>query len=441
MKKPIVVTKLTAADFPAAVRPYWTNAKSKVDSLIQIKGVILAITCYVVLAPRLRVKYYYNYFMSMILLNILAIGPTGKGKTFVNYIVGTILYLLNERDEKERSIEKNYKRENKRKGSNQKKDEEPLWAYRILQKFTLPVAVKLADNIQLRYGDLLPFFLHANETGAFTENKRGSAEFSAVARSAYNMGEKYSRDTLYDGGYNACVDICWNSIICGQEVSLSKYITKDGLLMGDASRHIIFMLGEDLGEEAPRMDYLTNEQQLHVNDAINRLMKETFTDDDKLMPIHEVDMSWINKDVICWCDHQREIINKSGSRAQDSFYGRASESAFRLATMLYHLWGEDPKRQRNVRRCYYYFAQFILDGLMNQWGQQFEAAIPKDKETTINRPTLYDSLSKRFTRTQLCEKINELGISTAARKFIYKWLQKKWIFEVEGEPDTYERIY
>lgn len=441
MKKKVIIKKLTAADFPASVKPFWTNAKSAGDVLIRIKYVIIALICYCALSPRLRVKYYYNLMISMILLNLLIIGPTGKGKSVVRSIVYKILGLFFERDDKERDIENSFKRENKRKGNNQRKDEEPLWAYRILQKFTLPVAVKLADNIRRRYGDLLPFYLYADELGAFTENKRGSVEFSSVARTAYNIGEIYSRDTLYEGGYNARVDICWNSIMCGQDVALSKYINKEGLLMGDASRNIIFRLGEELGEEPPTILPFTAEQDIYISDTVNRLMRETFTDDDKLMPIHEVDMKWINKDVIAWCDQQREIISKSGSRAHDSFYGRASESAFRLATILYHLWGEDPKRQKNVRKCYYYFAQYILDGIMEQWGQQYEAAIPKDKETTIARPTLYDSLPKRFTRTQLCEKIKELGISSAARKFIYIWLQKKWIFEVEGEPDTYEKIY
>ena len=441
MKNYFIVSKLTASDFPAAVKPFWTNAKSAADALISVKYVIIALICYSALSPRLRVKYHYNLTMSMILLNLLCIGPSGKGKKVVHYIVDIILKLFFERDDKERDIENEYKRKNKQKGSNQKKDEEPLWAYRILQKFTLPVAVKLADNIKRRYGDILPFFLYADELGAFTENKRGSAEFPAVSRTAYNMGEIYSRDTLYEGGYNGRVDICWNSIMCGQEVALAKYITKEGLLMGDGSRQIIFSMGEELGEEAPTMKPFTAEQQIFISDAVNRLMKETFTEDDQLQPTHEVDMNWLNKDVVAWCDQQRVIISKSGSHAHDSFYGRSSESAFRLATILYHLWGEDKTKQKKVRKCYYYFAQFILDGLMKRWGKAYESALPKEKEATVGTPTLYDSAPKRFTRTWLTEEITKRELTTTARQFIYKWKQKNWIFEVEGESDTYEKIY
>jgi hypothetical protein len=441
MRKDYMVTELRAGDFAACLRPFWANAKSVSDANISVKLVLIAIVCFTGLAPRLRVKYHYDYNLSMMLLNLLCIGPTGKGKGVVHYIVNLLMRLLMERDEKERAVLAEFKKENRRKGANQKKDEEPLVAIRYLQKFTLPVAVKYCDMIHRKYGDWLPFFLYADELGSFIANKSGNAEFQSVARTAYNLGEIYSRDTLYEGGWNARVDINWSSVMCGQETALAKYINKEGLLLGDASRQIIIKLGEQLGEEAPSIQQFTKEQERCISDAVNRLMLETFTDDDQLQPTHKVDMSWLEKDVVAWCERQREIITKSGSRAHDSFYGRASKSAFIIATMVHHLNGEDPSKQRNVRRIYWYFAQFILDGLMAQWGQQFETALPKDKETQAAKPTLYDVMPKRFSRSQLREKIAEQELGTPARQFLFQWLKRKWIFEVEDQPDTYEKIY
>ena len=440
MKMYYYVSALRLSDFPTCVQPFYANAKCKSDSMINIKAALIAIICYGMLALRLRVKYIYNFFISMILLNLLCIGPSGKGKKIVNFIFNFILKYLLIRDNKERDIENDYKRTQKRKATNAKRDEEPPFAYRILQKFTIPIAVKLIDNIRRRYGDILPFILYGDELGWFTENKKGSNEFPAIARTAYNMGEMYSRDSLYEGGYNARVDICWNSIMCGQDSTLAKYINKEGITAGDPSRQIIIRLGEELGEEAPTMKPFDEEQKRCIYDTVNRLMNETFTDDDQLGAIHEVDMSWLDKDVVAYCDQQREIIAKSGSHALDSFYGRASESAFRIAAICYYLFGEDITKRKNVRRIYWYFAQFILNGQMDQWGKQFEAAIPKDKETIIGRPTLYDMMEHRFTRKMLSERIAQLGIKSAARKFLYKWKDNKWIMEVEGEPDTYERL-
>lgn len=431
--------ELRANDFAIGLREFFTNAKSVGDCLIGIKLILVAVVCCAGLMPRIRVKYKYNYSLSMILLNLLCIAPTGGGKRIVNHIVNMLMKPFLEFDAKEREIWRNYKRNNPPNKKN--KDQEPNVVIRFLQKFTLPIAVKYTDMIRLKLGDVLPFFLYADELGSFIENKKGNSEFTSVARTAYNLGEIYTRDTLYEGGYNGSVDITWNSILCCQPASLAKYITKEGLQLGDGSRHIPIELGGGLGEEPPTLRPFTKEQEQRINDVVNRLMAATFTPDGKLQPIHEVDMSWLFKDIKTWCDHQRDIITKSGSKAHNSFYGRASESAFRIATIDYYLFGEDPAKQKNVRRVYYFFAKFILDILMNLWGQQFEASAPKDKEATIARPTLYDSLPKHFTRKQLCEKIGELGISTAPRKFIYKWTQKKWVFELEDHPDTYEKIY
>ena len=438
----IQVKDLTATDFPLSVRPFFVNAKSKGDVNIGIKLAIVAIVCYCALSPRLRVKYFYDLCLSMLLLNLLCIGPSGKGKRIIGFIVKLLMKIVYNFDDEQRTIYSKWKSENHRRPTNSKGKEEPAVAIRCLQKFTLPIITKYADLINKKYGDILPFFLFAPELGSFIENRRGSADFKGVARTAYDLGEDYRRDTLYDGGHNAAVDINWLSIICGQETVLPKLIDKEGITAGDPSRHILIKIGEGIGDPAPTLKPFTEEQEQIIQDTIHQLWRETFDSDGQLMPIHEVDMHWLDKDVESWCEKQREIISKSGSRAHDSFYSRASTSAFRIATMLYHLWGEQESKRKHVRRCYYYFAQYILNGIMAEWGQQYEAAMPKEKEATIARPTLYDSLGKRFTRQQLSEKIVELGISTPARKFIYKWLtERKWVFEVEGQPDTFEKIY
>ena len=441
MKKNCIVTELRASDFCPCLRPFWTNAKSASDSLIGIKLVLAAIVCYSALMPRLRAKYFYDFCLSMMLLNLLCIAPSGAGKSIVRFIVNFLMRLFIERDDRERAVLSMFRKKNSRRATNRQGDEEPRVSIRYLQKFTLPVVVKYADLTFQKYGDYLPFFIFADELGSFIANKAGNAEFQSVARTAFSSGETYSRDTLYEGGYNARVDITWSSIGCGQPAALAKYISKEGLLLGDASRQILIKLGEQIGEEAPSLRPFTKEEELCINDAVNRLMAETFTPDDQLQPTHEVDMHWLDRDVVAWCDRQREIITKSGSRAHDSFYGRASKSAWVIATTVYHLWGEDPTKQRNVRRIYWYFAQFILDGLMTQWGQQYESALPKDKEAQAKKPTLFDIMPKRFTRAQLREKIVEQELGSPARQFLFQWLKRKWIFEVEGEADCYEKIY
>ncbi|MBR5394921.1 MAG: hypothetical protein IK144_07550 [Bacteroidaceae bacterium] len=437
MKKDYYVKQLTAADLPPAVRPFWTNIEGTLTQKLAVT--LAAIVCYCGLAPRLRVKYVYDHFLSMLLLNLLCVGHSGSGKSLVRWVVNLLMQGQILRDREERSILRDCKDENHCRGGNQRKDHEPLVVIRFLQKFTLPVVTKYADFAYRRYKDWLPFFLFSDEMSTFTENRRNQGDFQAVARSAFSLGETYSRDTLYDGGYNCMVDINWCSVICGQEQSLARYIDKQGVVLGDASRQILVKGDDSLGEEAPIIRPFDEQQERDINGTVGRLMAETYTDDDQLMPTHEVDMHWLDKDVRQWCNQQREIILKTGSRAHDSFYVRASVSAFRIATILYHLWGEKESRHREVRRCYWYFAQYILDGQMAQWGQQYEAAMPRERECVKEKPTLFDVIPKRFTRDMLRETIVKEELSAPARVFIHKWLSKKWICEVEE--NVYEKLY
>lgn len=436
-KKTITVNNLTAGDFPPAVRPFWENVPN--SPKLRLALTLASIVCYCGLSPRLRVKYTFdsNFLCgSMLLLNLLVIGPSGSGKSAIRWAVNMLMNAQILRDTEERRRLREYKEKPKKE---REKTQEPMIVCRFLQKATLPIIVKYADIIHRRYKDWLSFFLYGDELAAFTENRRGNSDFQAVARTAYELGETYSRDTLYNDGYNALVDVLWNSVICGQEQALEKYINKEGVVLGDAGRQILVKLDDRLGEDAPTIRPFSEEQQRAVNQAVDLMMSETFSEDDQLMPIHNVDMDWINRDVKIWCGQIREEVLKTGSRAMDSFYVRSSKSSHRIATMLYHLWGEDASKQKQVRRCYYAFSQMILDAAMEQWGQDYEAAMPKDKDTSAKKATLFDSMPKRWTRDQLRAMVIKEELGTPARIFIHKWMKKKWIYEVEK--DVYEKMY
>lgn len=448
-KKPIIINKLTAGDFPLAVRHIWKNA-SCADENMRLALTLTTIVCYSGLSPRLRAKYVYDFCVDMILLNLICIAASGSGKNLINWLLMRLMKSQIQRDQEERLKMREAKEQqdaevgDKKKG---RKKKEELVAIRFLQKFTLPVAVKYCHFMYRIYGDWMPFFLYGSELGSFTENRRGSSEFQSVARSAFSATEWYSRDTLYQDGYNAMVNLNWCSVLCGQDQALDKYIDKDGVVQGDAGRQILIRLNNNLGEAAPTFKPFTDEQLHDIDATVAKLMAETYTTDNQLMPTHVVDMQWIDKDVERWCNQIREQILKNGSEAMNSFYVRASLSSFRICVMLYHLWGEEnpveegitvEEVQKKVRRCYYFFAQLILDNAMAKWGKTYEAAMPKDEEA-VKKPTLYDAMPKRFSRDMLRDEVRKQQLGTPARQFIFKWLNKKWIYE--AEQDVYEKLY
>lgn len=436
-KKFPTIQDLTPKDFPLVQRIFWTHSPSSMKHI----NVIVVLVCMMALGTRLRVKYYFDMGRSMLAVNMLCIGPSGAGKSVIRWIVQKLMKPLILRDAEERRREQDYRDECKKRGKGKDMPNEPLTVIRYLQSITVPKLVKRADFMVRRYFASLLFFIFTDELATMCGSGRSNRdEYNGVARTAYQEGETYIRETLYQDGYNASVDVNWCSIMCGQDYALDKYIDKAGVMLGDAGRQMIFRL-EDLTDEAPKLTPFSEEEEREIQSVVDRLMNETYTDDDQLCPIHEVDMAWLDKDVRLWCSDQAEQVSKNGSRAQDSFYKRASTSAFRMATMMYYLWNEEKEAQKHVRRFYYAYAQFILDGLMAQWGKKYEQLMPKSEEAEAERPSLYDQLPKRFTRDQLRELIVKLELSAPARVFIHKWLKKKYIFKVEGENEVYEKIF
>ena len=358
--------KFTAEDLHLSVKIFYDNLEAEAP-LQKAGGIIAPIICYQAHAPRLRAHYPFDPEPDWLFCNLIVNGHTGVGKKLITYIVKLLTKDMTELDKLERRLLQQIRDANKTKGSNQEKQQEPLIIIRCLQDFTLPVIASYSDQQERRLGEPIGFFLHSDEVGQICENRKSKLSLQAVARTAFSLTEEYVKDTLYKDGYNASTNIFWNSVICSQQASLDDYITKKGLQCGDGSRQIIVDLGEELAPEAPVFHPLTPDQLQLVDATIEKLNNETFTftNDGKisgLKPTHLIDMSFLHHDIKQWCESQRVKVAKTGSRALEAFYVRASVSAFRLSATLYHLWNEQKEHQDKVRRFYLYFAQHILDG-------------------------------------------------------------------------------
>lgn len=444
--------KYTAEDLPMPVRIIYENLEAGA-SLKKAGGVLTPLICYQTQAPRLRAHYPYDPESDGLFCNLIVNGHTGSGKKLVSYIVKMLTRDMTKLDKMERRLLQTFKELNNRKASNQEKEIEPLVIIRCLQDFTLPVIASYADQQERRLGEPIGFFLHSDEVGQICENRKAKLSLQAVARKAFSLGEEYVKDTLYKDGYNASTNIVWNSVICSQQASLNDYITKKGLQCGDGSRQIIVDIGEELAPEAPVFHPLTPEQQQVVDDTIEKLKNETytFTDDgyiSGLQPTHLIDMSWLYDDIYKWCDRQRILVTKTGSRALEAFYVRASVSAFRLSATLYHLWNEEEEHQEKVRRFYLYFAQHILDGQMAQWGQDYEAGVEKPKENKQPKD-VWAMMPESFTEQQFNEIVAQYNagkekndqIKTCFRQFKYTWCRKKKWAYYEEETKLIHKMY
>jgi len=433
---------LKSSDWPPVLRAFWNC----VDNLnFKIAYVICAITCFCTLSPRLTVKYIYDRILHHLLLQVMIIGQSSDGKSFARYIYKLILKPLLDRDKAAELEELKFAEKKRQSGNSKLKDTEPVTVKLCLLKLTKNKIVKRAHMMIRKFGEALSFFVFTDELSTLLERRGSYGDLRDISKLAYDWGSETSVDTNCDASYNATVGIYWNSIFCTTPKILYKYIDKDAVESGGANRLTNVLLGDLLGEEAPKFKGLTEKDMTLIKQWQDKLMDETYKDENHLQPMKEIPMSWLDKDVEIWCEHQREIISKTCSHAHNCFYKRASVSAFRIAAMTYHLWGENERKRKNVRRIYYYFADYILDGQMKLFGKKYEEAMVdidgnSGDEADENVP-LYDQIPKRFTRDQLKVKAEQLNYGTKARQFIFKWLKKHLIYEVEGMKDTYEKLY
>ena len=437
--RPKVQPSIGAADLPPALRVFWDTAPDN----FKVASILSALACYCVLGTRLRAKYVYDLDPHALLLQIIILGEPGSGKSFTRPIVKQLLRPIRIKDQEMKRIEQAYAELKKKAAKNKQLPDEPITATRIVQTITKAKLVKRADMFLRKYGETLAFFFFSEELATMTEsNKRAFADLNTMDRLAFDLGAEFSSDTLSDASYNADVDVIYCSLFCGTENALNEYINKRSVEGGNCTRKVLARIDEDLmGEDAPQFRQQTEAERLLVERTVDRLMKETYTDDDLIQPTHDIPVEWLNLPVRKWCDEQRQQVLKTGSRSLNCFYKRSSVSAWRMACMCYHLWDEDPEQRAHVVKFYRFMANYILDGLMAKWGKQYEQMHKGDSDDEGNRVTLYDQLPKQFSRDQLRELIVKLDLSSPDRIFIAKWKKAKMIYQPDPQVEVFIKNY
>ena len=429
---------LQASDLPPAVRVFWDTA----PEAFRIPAMLASITCYCALATRVRAKYVYDIELHALLVQLIVLGEPGSGKSFTRPIVKQLMRQLKLKDFEQKRVEQAYMELKKTASKNKTLPEEPLTAIRNLQTITRAKLVKRADMFIRKYGEPLAFFFFNEELATMTEsNKRAFADLNTLDRLAYDIGAEYGSDSLSEASYNADVDIIYCSLFCGTQNALNEYINKRAIEGGNCTRKIVTRIDEEiLGEDAPQFRPQTREERITVEQMVDRLMDETYNEDDLLQPVHEVPMEWMNSSVKRWCHEQRMVVLKTGSRAHNCFYKRSSVSAWRMAVLLYHLWGEQETARSKVIRFYRFMAQYILDGLLAQWGTRYDDMHRIDAETVApQRVTLYDQTPDEFTYDQLKELCTKLGLAPG-RSFLAKWKKAKLIHQPDPEVKRYVKV-
>lgn len=474
-------------DLPPVIREIVSNAPQS----RKIPAFVATLSPLCAMCPRVRLHYYYDSRPSALLLQVLIEGAQSSGKSFAADIESLIMdNTLKAHDKAMRRLEQEYRDKRKRRKANEKLEEEPETTIRVVPPtISKTVLTKRADMYERVFGDTLTFWMFAEELAQVTDaGKNGYSNLRTIMRTAYDLGSLFGIDFASDNSYSAIVDINICSMFCATPSAIDDYFDKKAIEGGNITRTILCKLDENIGEEGAIFLPYTVEQRIAIEATLARLMNETYDGDGALKPVVNLDMSWLDKTVCKWVREKGREASLSGNYALDVFRKRSSVSAFRIAALCQYLYeleingaptelcshGESEgtsrpsvKRsgtdhcdlvaeressspasresakdtiQKRVRQIYLFMADYILQSMLERWGNRFETL--NNKREKENRPrqqnSLFNQLSETFNRAQLRAMIEQQGKTTPERVFICQW-KKMHVIEIIDK-DTFKKL-
>ena len=427
------VLPLRDKDLPPIIREVVSNAPAnrKIASFIACLSPLCA------LATRIRLKYYYDSRPSALLLQVIIEAPQSSGKQFAADIERLLMEdTLKAHDQEQRRLEQDYREKKKRRKANEKLEEEPKTTIRVIPAtISKTVLVKRADFYERNLGDVLSFWMFADELAQVTDaGKQGYSNLRTIMRTAYDFGSRFGMDFASDNSYSAIVDINICSMFCTTPSALDDYMDRKAIEGGNITRTILCQLDDQMGADGAIFKAYTPEQEATIKRTLDRIMADVYTPQGALQGELHLDMSWLDKDVRRWCIAKGKEALKSGSTALDVFRKRSSVSAFRVAALCYYLYLLDatpkPVAQKRARRLYLWMADYILATLLKRWGKAFEELQGKRNGGIIDlsaQPKLIDRVPKNFSREQLQAVMKELELASPVRVILSQWKANGWI--------------
>lgn len=447
-------------DLPPVIREIVSNAPQS----RKIPAFVATLSPLCAMCPRVRLHYYYDSRPSALLLQVLIEGAQSSGKSFAADIESLIMdNTLKAHDKAMRRLEQEYRDKRKRRKANEKLEEEPETTIRVVPPtISKTVLTKRADMYERVFGDTLTFWMFAEELAQVTDaGKNGYSNLRTIMRTAYDLGSLFGIDFASDNSYSAIVDINICSMFCATPSAIDDYFDKKAIEGGNITRTILCKLDENIGEEGAIFQPYTVEQRIAIDATLARLMNETYDGDGMLKPTVNLDMSWLDKTVCKWVREKGREASLSGNYALDVFRKRSSVSAFRIAALCQYLYmmEENPTAKRSnsesgqtatrsnseavrkfVKQIYLFMADYILQSMLERWGNRFETL--NNKREKENRPrqqnSLFNQLSETFNRAQLRAMIEQQGKTTPERVFICQW-KKMHVIEIIDK-DTFKKL-
>ena len=351
--------------------------------------------------------------------------PQASGKSFARRIVKVCMEQVEYMDSVSRVAEQQYMMQLKRSKNSKNQPEEPEAIIRII-----PASVSIAKLLKrLANSKGLHLFSFLEELDTLTKSNKAGAwsQKTDIYRNAFDNAD-YGQEYMSENSYSGIFPVFYNMLSCGTPAAVQRFYhdPEDGMI----SRVIFCQIPSQFGAKMPVFKKLTTFEKNMIQNLCARMNDELCcTAEQEVVPEKVLDMTYLNKAFGRWNEHQRLESIREVSTSRNVFYRRAAVTGFRAGMIAQYLYGKDDKETRkNVIRFALFVADYMLNSLLNKFGQSLEKSIKgKEKEVQVD---LFKQLPDNFERNDVISAIKKFNIATPPKMVIYNWKKYKYIKEI-----------
>lgn len=405
------------------------------------------------LTSHLRATYFDDSEQSTEFISLL-FAPPSSGKSFIKRL-SVLLKNLRDRDELANAREELWANAEKKKGANDKGEEQPKVSVRIVKPLiSVPELLTKMRNNQGHH-----MFIEAEELDTFTKGNKGAGgDKSDLWRVTWDngfYGQYYKSVNTFKGE----VQMYMNLLFTSTQDQIDRFFknVEDGLV----TRFSVCPIENQQFAKFTPWKKISKADQAQINNILTRLEIKNYKlplkfdkqdlieikaeDFDKVVPwqyefqpFEYLDMEYIYKPLLDWLEQERINSAETLNEARDVFRRRAAVKGFRLAMLCHALYNTVGKREQKIITDFVlWFCSVDLRNSLYQFGARYNELQENVKKTGIFQNAIFSKMPDTFTKTDLRLALQRAYVKTPVRGVVSIWNKNKLI---EKKGDVYVKI-
>ena len=389
------------------------------------------------LTSHLRSTYFDDSEQSTEFISLL-FAPPSSGKSFIKRL-SVLLQNLRDRDELANAREEIWAQSEKKKGANDKGQEQPKVSVRIVKPLiSVPELLTKMRNNQGHH-----MYIEAEELDTFNKGNRTSGgDKSDLWRVTWDngfYGQYYKSVNTFKGE----VQMFMNLLFTGTQDQIDRFFknVEDGLV----TRFSVCPIENQTYAKFVPWKKMTKADQLQIKNILAKLEMKNYKmplkfnkedlidikeeDFDKVVPwqyefqpFEHINMEYIYQPLLDWLEQERIKAAATLNEARDVFRRRAAVKGFRLAMVCHALYNNVGKREMKIITDFVmWFCAVDLRNSLYQFGQRYNELQQSAKKESVPHNAIYEKMAETFSKTDLRIALQRAYIKTPMRAVLSLW--------------------